>query len=138
MNSSVALNGSLALNECSGLNIANDQSVNGIFGGGNPIASNEGEPEIIVLVKFKEKVSLTHIQINGGAEMPVVIAPIGKPLKVIRILTDEKTKKHLESLGITINSELSVLSESGGSIILLVKDGRLALDKVLATKIMVV
>ena len=70
--------------------------------------------------------------------MPVVIAPVEKPLKVIRILTDEKTKKHLESLGITINSELSVLSESGGSIILLVKDGRLALDKVLATKIMVV
>ena len=28
MNSSVPLNGSLALNECSGLNIANDQSVN--------------------------------------------------------------------------------------------------------------
>ena len=70
--------------------------------------------------------------------MPVVIAPIGKPLKVIRILPDEKTKQHLERLGITINSELSVLSESGGSIILLVKDGRLALDKVLATKIMVV
>ncbi len=68
MNSSVPLNGSLALNECSGLNIANDQSVNGIFGGGNPIASNEGEPEIIVLVKFKEKVSLTHIQINGGMD----------------------------------------------------------------------
>lgn len=70
--------------------------------------------------------------------MPIVIAPIGKPLKVIKILTDEKTKKRLESLGITINAELSILSESGGSIILLVKEGRLALDKVLVTKIMVV
>lgn len=70
--------------------------------------------------------------------MPIVIAPIGKILKVIKILTDEKTKKHLESLGITINSELKILSLSGGSIILLVKDGRLALDKVLATKIMVI
>lgn len=70
--------------------------------------------------------------------MPVVVAPIGKKLRVIKILTDFKTKKHLESLGITIDSELSVLSESGGSIILLIKDGRLALDKVLATKILVV
>jgi ferrous iron transport protein A len=70
--------------------------------------------------------------------MPIVIAPIGKKLKVIKILTDDKTKKHLESLGITIDSELSVLSESGGSIILLIKDGRLALDKVLATKIFVI
>lgn len=69
--------------------------------------------------------------------MPIIVAPIGKQLKVIKILTDDKTKKHLESLGITIDSELSVLSESGGSIILLIKDGRLALDKVLATKILV-
>ncbi len=70
--------------------------------------------------------------------MPIVIAPTGRNLKVIKILTDEKTKKHLESLGITVNSELTVLSVSGGSVIILVKDGRLALDKVLATKIMVV
>lgn len=70
--------------------------------------------------------------------MPIVVAPIGKKVKVIKILTDEKTKKHLESLGITIDSELSVLSECGGSIILLIKDGRLALDKNLATKIMVI
>lgn len=70
--------------------------------------------------------------------MPIVIAPTGRKLKVIKILTDEKTKKHLESLGITIDSELSVLSESGGSIILIIKDGRLALDKQLATRIMVV
>lgn len=70
--------------------------------------------------------------------MPIVVAPIGQLLRVIKILTDDKTKKHLESLGITIDSKLSVLSESGGSIILMIKDGRLALDKNLATKIMVV
>lgn len=69
--------------------------------------------------------------------MPIVIAPIGKMLHVKKILTDDKTKKHLESLGITIDAVLSVLSESGGSIIIMVKDGRLALDKNLATKIIV-
>ncbi len=69
--------------------------------------------------------------------MPLVIAPAGQNLKVIKVLTDEKTKKHLESLGITINSDLSVISKSGGSVIILVKDGRLALDNELATKIMV-
>lgn len=69
--------------------------------------------------------------------MPIVVAPIGRSLRVIKILTDDKTKKHLESLGITIDSRISVLSESGGSIILLIKDGRLALDKNLATKILV-
>ncbi len=34
--------------------------------------------------------------------MPLIVAPIGKDLTIVRILTDEKTKKHLESLGITL------------------------------------
>ena len=58
-------------------------------------------------------------------------------LKIIKILADEKVKKHLESLGITINSEITILSVSGGSVICKVKEGRLALDKTLATKIVV-
>lgn len=69
--------------------------------------------------------------------MPLVIAPCNVLLKIIKILADEKVKKHLESLGITINSELTILSVSGGSVILKVKEGRLALDKSLATKIVV-
>ncbi len=69
--------------------------------------------------------------------MPLVIAPLNEELRVIKILTDEKTKKHLESLGITIDSKLTVLSQSGGSSILIVKDGRLALDRNIATKIFV-
>lgn len=69
--------------------------------------------------------------------MPLVIAPLNKELRVIKILTDERTKKHLESLGITIDSKLTVLSQSGGSSILIVKDGRLALDRNIATKIFV-
>ncbi len=69
--------------------------------------------------------------------MPIAIAPIGKKLKIKKVLTDEKTKKHLESLGLTIDSELSIVAQSGGSLILMVKGGRLALDKVLATRILV-
>lgn len=69
--------------------------------------------------------------------MPIVFAPQGENLRVIRVLADEKTKKHLESLGITIGSQLTVLSVSGGSIIVMVRDSRLALDKGVATKILV-
>ena len=68
--------------------------------------------------------------------MPLVIAPLNQELRVIKILADEKTKKHLESLGITINSSLKVLS-SQGNIIVSLKEGRLALDSTLATKIIV-
>ena len=69
--------------------------------------------------------------------MPIVLAPTNIPLKIVRISADDKTKKHLESLGITIGSQLTVLSVSGGSIIVMVRDSRLALDKGVATKILV-
>lgn len=69
--------------------------------------------------------------------MPIVVAPCGKDLTVVKILADEKTKKHLFNLGITVNATLQVLSVSGGTVILLVKDGRLALDRNLSTKILV-
>lgn len=69
--------------------------------------------------------------------MPIVMAPMNTPVTVIKILTEDKVKKHLENLGITIGSTVTVLSEEGGSVILLVKEGRLALDKNLATKILV-
>ena len=69
--------------------------------------------------------------------MPLVIAPLNQLLKVIKIYADEKTKKHLENLVITIESTITVLASQGGNLILKVKDGRLAIDRNLAAKIVV-
>ncbi len=69
--------------------------------------------------------------------MPLVIAPLNVELTVLKILLDDKTKKHLESLGITIDSKLTVLDSVNGNVIVLIKDGRLALDRSIATKILV-
>lgn len=69
--------------------------------------------------------------------MPIVIAPQNRTLKIVRIAVDEKTKKHLENLGICVNGELTVLSASGGSVVCQVKDGRVALDRNISTKIFV-
>ena len=69
--------------------------------------------------------------------MPIVIAPLNRELKIVRISADEKLKKHLESLGITINGTITVLSASGGSVVCKIKDGRIALDQDLSTKIFV-
>ena len=69
--------------------------------------------------------------------MPIVIAPTNRLLKIVRIAADDKTKKHLENLGITINGEITVLSSSGGSVVCKVKDGRIALDRNISTKIFV-
>jgi len=70
--------------------------------------------------------------------MPVVVAPKNVLLKVMKIMIkDEKTKRHLENLGILVNSEFTILSESNGDIILRIKDTRLAINRDTALKILV-
>ena len=69
--------------------------------------------------------------------MPIVFAPLNIDLRIVRVLVDDKTKKHLESLGITVNGNIKVLSSSGGSVVCKIKDGKIALDSNLSTKIFV-
>ncbi len=69
--------------------------------------------------------------------MPIGLAPLNTEMKVVRVLTDEKTKKHLESLGILVNSLITVISSVNGGVVIAVKEGRLALDRSIASKILV-
>jgi len=70
--------------------------------------------------------------------MPLVIAPVDTELKIIKVLIqEENVKKHLESLGIAANQTITVLQVTNGNVIVKVKDGRLALDKHVAAKIVV-
>ncbi len=70
--------------------------------------------------------------------MTLAFAPIGKQVKVVEIKAEDKTKKHLESIGLGAGSFLTAVSDSGGSVILQVKDGRVAINRGLAMKILVV
>ena len=69
--------------------------------------------------------------------MPIGLAPLNTEMRIVRILTDEKTKKHLESLGILVNSSIRVISSVNGGVVIAVKEGRLALDRSIASKILV-
>ena len=69
--------------------------------------------------------------------MPLPIAPVGEELTVKKVLADERNKRHLESLGIVPGSSLRLLSVSGGSVILRIREGRLAIGRSLACKILV-
>ena len=69
--------------------------------------------------------------------MPIVMAPVNRELKIVKIIADDKVKKHLENLGVTVNGEITVLSSSGGTVVCKIKDGRIALDGNLSTKIFV-
>jgi len=69
--------------------------------------------------------------------MPLSLAPVGEELKVIKVSADEKTRRHLENLGLLIGASLTVVSESGGDIIIKLKDGRVGINRSLAAKISV-
>lgn len=69
--------------------------------------------------------------------MALAFAPRGQGMTVVKVNADEKTRRHLENLGILIGSVVTSLFDSRGDIILKVKDGRLAINKALAMKIMV-
>lgn len=69
--------------------------------------------------------------------MPIFAAPVGVDLKVTKVLADEKTKSHLENLGILAGSSVMLVSQSNGNIIVKIKDGRVAINKQLAMKILV-
>lgn len=68
--------------------------------------------------------------------MPLPIAPVGEELIVKKILLGERERRHFESLGIAVGAQLWLLS-SEGAVIVRVKDGRLALDRDVAMKIIV-
>ena len=69
--------------------------------------------------------------------MPIIIAPKDTELNIVKVLADEKTKKHLESLGVAVGGKITVISSNGGNVIVIVKGVRLALNRDVATKILV-
>ena len=70
-------------------------------------------------------------------DMPLLLAPIGQEVRIVKIIADERTKKHLANLGILVDATVTVLSASGGSTVCRVKEGRLALDRNVASHIFV-
>ena len=69
--------------------------------------------------------------------MPIVIAPKDTELNSVKVLADDKTKKHLQSLGVAVGGKIMIISSQGGNVIAIVKGVRLALNRDIASKILV-
>ena len=74
---------------------------------------------------------------RGGEHMPIIIAPKDTELSIVKVLADDKIKKHLESLGVAVGGKIIIISSNGGNVIAIVKGVRLALNKDVASKILV-
>ena len=69
--------------------------------------------------------------------MPLSMASPGETVSVKQINGRDETRHFLESLGFVVGSDVTVVSEMSGNMIINVKDTRVAVSKSMANKILV-
>ncbi len=69
--------------------------------------------------------------------MPLTLASPGEENIIRKVGGNPEVKKHLEDMGFTVGSSVSVVSRMAGSVIVNVKDSRVAVSREMAQKIMV-
>lgn len=69
--------------------------------------------------------------------MPLSLAKEGEPAVINKVGGREETKKFLENLGFVSGGVVTVISQAGGSLIVNVKNARVALGRDMANKILV-
>ncbi len=69
--------------------------------------------------------------------MPLTMARAGETNIIRKITGRDEVRRHLAELGFVAGAEVTVVSEIAGNMILSVKDSRVALDRGMATRIMI-
>ena len=69
--------------------------------------------------------------------MPLTMAKAGETVVIRKISGKDEVRQHLAELGFVVDSNVTVISEIAGNLIVQVRDSRLALDKTMANRIMV-
>lgn len=69
--------------------------------------------------------------------MPLTMAKAGETVTIRKVTGKDEVRQHLAELGFVIDSDITVVSEIAGNLILQVKESRVALDKTMANRIMI-
>ena len=69
--------------------------------------------------------------------MPLTMTKTGETVTIRKITGKDEVRQHLAELGFVVDSDVTVVSEIAGNLILQVKDSRIALDKTMANRIMI-
>ena len=69
--------------------------------------------------------------------MPLGVTGVGETNIIRKITGRDEVRQHLAELGFVVGEAVTVVSELGGSLILSVKDSRIALDRGMAMRIIV-
>ena len=69
--------------------------------------------------------------------MPLTMANIGEALVITRVSGNEETRRFLGNLGFVSGTEVTVLSEMIGNVIVNIKNSRIAVNAEMARHIMI-
>lgn len=69
--------------------------------------------------------------------MPLTMAKTGETVTIRKITGKDEVRQHLAELGFVVDSDVTVVSEIAGNLILQVKDSRIVLDRTMANRIMI-
>ena len=69
--------------------------------------------------------------------MPLTMAKTGEQAVIRKVTGKDEVRRHLAELGFVVDGSVTVVSEIGGSLILQVKESRVALDRSMANRIMI-
>ena len=77
---------------------------------------------------------------TNGSEtimMPLTMAKAGDTVTIRKITGKDEVRLHLAELGFVVDSQVTIVNEIAGNLIVQVKESRLALDKTMANRIMI-
>ena len=69
--------------------------------------------------------------------MPLTMAKAGETVTIRKITGKDEVRQHLAELGFVVDTDVTVVAELGGNLIIQVKDSRVALDRTMANRIMI-
>lgn len=69
--------------------------------------------------------------------MPLTMAKPGERAIILKITGKDEVRQHLAELGFVVDSEIMVVNQIAGNLIVQVKDSRVALDRSMANRIMI-
>ena len=69
--------------------------------------------------------------------MPLTMAKAGETVTIRKITGKDEVRLHLAELGFVVDSQVTIVNEIAGNLIVQVKESRLALDKTMANRSMI-
>ena len=69
--------------------------------------------------------------------MPLTMAKAGETVTIRKITGKDEVRLHLAELGFVVDSQVTIVNEIAGNLIVQVKESRLALDRTMANRIMI-